>query len=271
MAITEFQRGICRLIAQNRVQQGDRYVAGGVALNTLLGTSRVSRDVDLFHDTREALAATWDADRKQLIAHNYGVDVRRERPTFVEAVVKRGEHEVVLEWVCDSAYRFFPLVEHPDFGLTLHPFDLATNKVLALVGRIEVRDWVDTIACSERLQHLGYLAWAACGKDPGYGPALLLAEGKRTARYSAAEVAELAFDGPVPDAGQLSMRWAEMLREASSIIDALPFQEIGKCVLSSRGGLFQGSGEDATRALTAREVVFHSGAIRGAMPSFVAG
>jgi hypothetical protein len=66
-----------------------------------------------------------------------------------------------------------------------------------------------------------------------------------------------------------ALRW--MLREASSIIDALPFQEIGKCVLSSQGGLFQGSGEDAARALSAGEVVFHSGSIRGAMPSFVAG
>jgi hypothetical protein len=32
------------------------------------------------------------------------------------------------------------LVEHPDFGLTLNPFDLATNKLLVLVGRLEVRD-----------------------------------------------------------------------------------------------------------------------------------
>jgi hypothetical protein len=78
MAITEFQRGICRLIAQCRVQQGESYVAGGVALNTLLGASRVSRDIDLFHDTREALAATWDADRKALEGNGYGIDVRRE-------------------------------------------------------------------------------------------------------------------------------------------------------------------------------------------------
>lgn len=254
MAITEFQRGICRLIAQNRVKQGDRYVA---------------RDIDLFHDTREALAATWDADRSVLLAHQYNVDVRRERPTFVEAVVTRGKDAVVLEWVCDSAYRFFPLVEHPDFGLALHPFDLATNKVLALVGRLEVRDWVDTIACSDRLQHLGYLAWAACGKDPGYGPSFLLAEARRTARYSASEVAALAFDEQAPDAAELSLRWATILGEASSLIDALPAREVGKCILSSDGGLFQGSAEDAADALRAGGLVFHAGTIRGAMPSFL--
>ncbi len=113
---------------------------------------------------------------------------------------------MILEWVCDSAYRFFPLVEHPDFGLTMHPFDLATNKVLALVGRLEVRDWIDTMACGNRLQPLGYLAWAATGKDPGYSPALLLAEARRSTRYSAAEIAALAFEGPPPDAAELSVQ-----------------------------------------------------------------
>jgi len=40
-------------------------------------------------------------------------------------------------------------------ALALHPFDLATNKVLALVGRLEVRDWVDVIECDRRLQPFG--------------------------------------------------------------------------------------------------------------------
>lgn len=266
MAITEFQRSICRIVADSRIEQGDSYVAGGVALNTLIGAARVSRDIDLFHDTREALAASWDADRNRLIAHDYEVEVRRERPTFVEAVVRRSAESVVLEWVCDSAYRFFPLQEHPDFGLTLHPFDLATNKVLALVGRVEVRDWVDTIACSERVQHLGYLAWAACGKDPGYGPSLLLERARRNTRYSAAEVAELAFEGTAPDASLLSQRWMEMLQEAPAIIDSLPVADVGKCAMSVQGGLFQGTADEAVRALANREIFFHAGAVRGVMP-----
>ena len=33
-----------------------------------------------------------------------------------------------------------PLVRHDELGLVLHPFDLATNKALALIGRLEVRD-----------------------------------------------------------------------------------------------------------------------------------
>jgi hypothetical protein len=128
----------------------------------------------------------------------------RERPSYVQAEVRRGEDAVVVEWARDSAYRFFPLVEHADFGLALHPFDLATNKVLALVGRLEPRDFVDTLTCDRQLQPLGYLAWAASGKDPGFGPAAILERAAR-AHYSRAELAGLDFVSGVPDAATLSL------------------------------------------------------------------
>ena len=47
------------------------------------------------------------------------------------------------------------LMEDSLMGLTLHPFDLATNKVLAMAGRVEVRDWIDVLNCDERLQPFG--------------------------------------------------------------------------------------------------------------------
>jgi len=196
MALTDFQRAVCRLLADQRVASGESYVAGGSALNEMLAASRVSRDLDLFHDTEEALEATWAADRRILQDHGFDLRVLRERPAFVEAEVGKDGDRVLVEWARDSAFRFFPLVQHPDVGLALHPFDLATNKVLALVGRLEVRDWVDLVQAGERIQPLGYLAWAACGKDPGFSPMGILDEAARTARYSADEVAALAFAGP---------------------------------------------------------------------------
>ena len=42
MALTEFQRAVCRLIADNRIASGESYVAGGVALNELIGHDRLS-------------------------------------------------------------------------------------------------------------------------------------------------------------------------------------------------------------------------------------
>lgn len=109
-------------------------MAGGAALNELIPGPRISRDIDLFHDTDEAVATSWDADRRLLERHNVRVSVVRERPSYVEAEVSAAGESVRVEWARDSAYRFFPLVRHDELGLVLHPFDLATNKVLALVG-----------------------------------------------------------------------------------------------------------------------------------------
>jgi hypothetical protein len=77
------------------------------------------------------------------------VRVSRERPGLVEAEVLRDDEIVIVQWARESAYRFFPLVRHDDLGLGLHPFDLATSKVLALVGRVEPRDCIDTLTCAE--------------------------------------------------------------------------------------------------------------------------
>jgi hypothetical protein len=53
------------------VDSGESYVAGGVALNVLTGATRISRDIDLFHYTAEAVSASWQADRKLLESHGY--------------------------------------------------------------------------------------------------------------------------------------------------------------------------------------------------------
>ena len=268
MALTEFQRSVCRLIARSRIASGESYVAGGAALNEVLASPRLSRDVDLFHDTDAALEASWKGDRRLLEDGGFTVRPIRERPSFIEAEIGHAGDSLLLQWVKDSAYRFFPLVEHADFGLTLHPFDLATNKVLALVGRLEVRDWIDTIACDELVQPLGFLAWAACGKDPGFNPALILEYAARS-HYSAAEVGALAFSGPGPDAAALSRRWHAMLATGRDIVGALPADESGKCVLAKDGTLFKGSGAGLDDALKNEGIRFHAGSIRGAFPRIV--
>lgn len=266
MALTEFQRDVCRRLGQNRIAAGEAYLAGGATLNELIAAPRISRDVDLFHDSEQAVAATWDTDRRVLEASGFSVTVLRERPAFVEARVTQGDASVLLQWVRDSAYRFFPLVEHEDLGVVLHPFDLATNKVLALVGRLEVRDWVDVIECDAAIQPLGYLMWAACGKDPGFSPAAILEHAGRSARYSAEEVLELSFDDAPPDPGELSKRWHHLLESAAKVIELLPAEEAGKCVLTRKGALYREGVSELLEALRRDEIVFHAGCIRGAFP-----
>jgi hypothetical protein len=268
MALTELQRAICQLIASNRIETGESYVAGGVALNEALGAPRVSRDIDLFHDTTAALDATWAADRALLEHQGFRVEVIREVRGFVQATVRGLGDSVKMEWVRDSAYRFFPLRHDPILGVTLHPFDLATNKILALVGRLEVRDWVDAIESHDRIQPLGYLAWAACGKDPGFSPAAILEFASRS-HYSAEEVSQLAFSGAAPSASDLARRWRAMIEAARRIVSELPSHQAGKAVLLTSGELCRDAPDQLVERLRAGEVGFHEGRIRGAIPSIL--
>jgi len=265
MALTPLQRRICRVLAEQRKRLGESYVAGGAALNELLGGARRSHDIDLFHDTEEALAATWERDRETLIGAGFTVQALRVMPLFVEANVSDNHDRELLQWAHDSAYRFFPLVEDETFGLVLHPFDLATNKVLALVGRRTIRDWVDAIHCHDAVQPLGYLAWAASGKDPGLSPPAIIEEAART-RYVQAEIDRLDFEGPPPRAADLSARWHKAIAEAREIVRTLPPDAVGTCVLDDHGLLQKASPESLARELSGERVAFHEGRIRGAFP-----
>lgn len=266
MALTALQRDVCRLLAADRRRLGESYIAGGVALGVALHTSRLSRDLDVFHDTEAAVARSWDRDRTTLEKSGYLVSTLRERPGYVEAIVARAGHQLVVEWARDSAFRFFPLVEDAELGLVLHPFDLATNKVLALVGRLEPRDWIDVIACHERLQPLGYLAWAACGKDPGFTPSGILEQARRSSRYSDAEISSLSFEGPAPDAADLARRWQGALEGAERIIATLPAEHLGAAVFTSSGELFAGSVSGPEQTLSGGGLEFHQGRIGGVWP-----
>ena len=269
MALTDFQRTVCRLLADHRKREGVSYIAGALALNLLLELPRVSRDIDIFHDAEEAVHSSFDTDRQHLQANGFSITMLRELPGFVQVVVSKAGDEIRMEWTRDSAFRFFPLVEHEDLGLTMHPFDLATNKVLALVGRLEVRDWVDVINSHAKLQPLGYLMWAACGKDPGFSPGSLLAHARRTGRYSALEVAQLQFEGDPPDAAALASDWHAMLTQAGEIIDTLPAEQSGNCVLDDRRNLFAGNRTRLEHALDAAALRFHAGTLGGALPQVV--
>jgi hypothetical protein len=271
MALTPLQQHVCQLLAKRRIDEGEAYVAGGTALNAILGAPRVSRDIDRFHDSAEAVRVSSDQDRAQLVAHGLSVELVRDLRGFVEAIVRdRTGAAVVIEWVQESAFRFFPLVEHPTLGLTMHPLDLATNKALALVGRVEVRDWVDILTCHQRLTPLGCLAWAASGKDAGVGPGFLLEQAARTARYSAVDLATLEFDGPRPSPGELSSTWRHALDEARRIVDVLPPENVG-CVVLESGGPFKGDPDALVASLGAGRLTFHAGSVRGALPSVRAG
>ncbi len=269
MALNSLQLTVLRLLADRRKRSGEAYVAGGVALNYVLQAPRLSRDIDFFHDTDTALAESFRCDRETLQQAGLVVEVHRESRAFVEASVLEKESGLLIQWVRDSAYRFFPLIEDDLLGLTMHPLDLATNKMLALVGRLEPRDWVDAISCHTKLQRLGYLIWAACGKDEGYGPGMML-DGASRQRYTQMELDLLDFEGERPAASVLSRVFKEAVVEAKVILDALPEAEIGCCLLRQDGTPYSEAPDRLAADLSLGNVIrFHKGSIGGVWPVIV--
>lgn len=266
MPLTNFQRKVCRLLAENRRRNAQSYIVGGAAINELLPAHRLSRDVDIFHDTLSALETAWQIDSASLKKAGYSLLVLRELTGFIEAEVSLNNDSVLLQWARDSAFRFFPLMPHPDLGMTLHPFDLATNKILALIGRLEVRDWIDTLSCHQHVAPLGLLAWAACGKDEGWNPQLIVDEANRNARLSREEWAEIEWEGTPPDFVTQKMKWREAVASAYAIIEILPPEQAGKAVLLSSGDVFKGDAEELRNALINKQLQFHSGHIGGVWP-----
>ncbi len=101
---------------------------------------------------------SWEEDRKTLETYGCEVIPLRELEYFIEAEVAKDGNRMEIQWGTDSAYRFFPLQRDPDVGFILHPIDLAANKLAALVGRTEPRDWIDVITATKVLSLKSALA-----------------------------------------------------------------------------------------------------------------
>lgn len=224
MPLTEFQRNVLRLLAANRTPES--FVAGGTMINANPDSPRYSDDVDIFHDAAESVALAADADARVLAGAAFSVTWLVSRPEFQRALISRDGQELRLEWTQDSAYRFFPVQRDAEYGWRLHLADLATNKVLALAGRWEVRDFVDTLYLDRSFASLGLLAWAAAGKDPGLTPALIIEQANRFNRLRPEDF--LAALGPEDlNFVKMKARWRDCVAAAQELVAVLPPTETG--------------------------------------------
>lgn len=268
MALTALQEEILRLLARNRVENAESYVAGGLALNYKLSTPRLSRDIDIFHDSKIAMVRSWEMDGEVLAKNGFTVKPLRLLEYFIEAEVSKDGKRMEMQWGTDSAYRFFPLQPDPVVGFTLHPLDLAANKLLALVGRAEPRDWIDVIAAIKELQPLACLLSVACGKDPGFSPMSMLEYVARR-RYNQVEIDEKIIPRGTYDAAELCRFWHEEVERTRLALEMFPRAEVGKAVMMKDGKLFRGDSTLLEAALAAGDLVFHEGTIGGAWPRVV--
>jgi hypothetical protein len=258
--LTEFQRVLLAELAKE--QTDERYLAGGAALHFAPTSTRYSRDLDFFHDSVQRVASTFSADRARLEAAGYVLTVELSQPGFVRAIVTRAGEATRVDWAHDSAWRFMPLRRDPLGGLLLDPLDLAVNKVLALAGRDEPRDFVDILFVHARILPLGALCWAAVGKDPGFTPLSLLEMLKRRGRYRPEEFARLDLAEPF-NLVEAKSAWLAALDAAEAFVRSRPPDEIGCLYWSLGRAAFV---MPAPGVSDAGDVVPHFGAPGGVVP-----
>ena len=261
MPLTTFQRTLLAELAKSPA--AERYLAGGAALHFAPGSARFSDDLDFFHDTETQVAAAFAADREVLIAFGCSVDIILSQPGFVRALVKKSGDATRVDWAHDSAWRFLPLVHDALGGWMLAPVDLAINKVLALAGRDEARDFVDILYVHDNVLPLAALSWAAVGKDPGFTPLSLLELLKRRGRYHDEDFARLDLAAPL-DLQQAKETWLAALRDADDFARERPREEAG-CLyhdISEERFVVPVTGVD----IAAQGIVPHFGASGGVVP-----
>lgn len=224
MPLTEFQKELAKLLANNRTP--DSHLAGVAALHFEPNSIRYSNDLDYFHDSAERVNQAFQVDQADLNDQGYDVKIELQQPGYIRALVQKKDGATKVEWANDSDWRFMPVQKHPDLGYVLHPVDLAINKVLALVGRNEPRDFLDVLHVHKTVLSLGALCWAAAGKDPGFTPHSLLELLKRRGKYQQADMDRLQLSKPV-DLTQLKTEWLLALEEAEDFINSRPTSEVG--------------------------------------------
>jgi hypothetical protein len=259
MPLTPFQSQTLRLLAAGRSPES--FLAGGTVLNAGADSPRYSKDLDIFHDVEASVAASAETDAATLRAAGYEVAWLLRQPMFQRAQVVRDGSRLLIEWVFDSAFRFFPVERDDLAGWRLNLYDAATNKLLALMGRSEPRDYLDVLFFHQRHLSLGALCWASSGKDPGVNPFMILEECQRTTRFRPEQFRELHLAAPL-DLPGWRQAWIEASREAQSLLQRLPAEEAGCLYLDAAGKPV--SPDPASAGFPALRR--HFGSVRGAWP-----
>ncbi len=262
MPLSPLQIDVLKLIAANRSEAS--HFAGGVVLNAPPDAPRFSHDFDIFHEAEIEVARASTADVALIRNAGYTVEEKvgdwSNPSSFRKARIVHEGAELEIDWAVDAAFRFFPIEPDPLLGWRLHLFDMATNKALALSARSVTRDYVDIVEL-DKSYPLEAIIWAACGKDEGFSPMLLLEMMRRFARINPRQLETIQarkFD-PI----ELKKAWIAMSDRAEAeitrIADTMPEIPIGVAFMDAAGKLGW-IGHDTTLRV-------HRPSIRGCWPT----
>jgi Nucleotidyl transferase AbiEii toxin, Type IV TA system len=144
----------------------DFALAGGGALIVRGDIQRQTRDLDFFGLTADAVDRLLPAVDRALGAAGLVVHHIQESPGFARLIVESGADRTELDLGTDA--RLFPAKPGSPAPL-LSSEELAVDKVLAVFGRAEARDFADLMAVEPRYG-LDRLCHLAAEKDRGFLP-----------------------------------------------------------------------------------------------------
>jgi hypothetical protein len=141
-------------------------LAGGGALIVRGDVDRQTRDLDFFGP--DAAGVDRLVPFVEHALQEAGMNVRRVREGKGFFRLEVREHDEVTEVDLGADARLLP-VERGELGPILAGEELAVDKILAVFGRAEARDFVDLSAVADRYG-LPYLCQRALDKDLGFDP-----------------------------------------------------------------------------------------------------
>ena len=170
MALTPLQERLAALVV--RLPEAAGFVlAGGAALAAHGLLDRATRDLDYFGapDAAGAVHRLADAFERAVVAEGFDVSRDRQSSSFIRLRVASEGEECEVDLGID--YRALDPVS-TRYGPALELRELGANKVLAIFGRAEPRDFMDLAELTKHFP-LAELIGLAADKDPGLDLAVL--------------------------------------------------------------------------------------------------
>ena len=161
--LTELQERTWRILAA--VPEADGFaLAGGSALILTGVVQRGSNDLDVFGTYPGSAIPFAEAAQRGLTSEGLNPTVERWGEGFVRMRVTDGADTTWVDIAIDV--RRHPTVADPT-GPVLNIRELAADKMLALVGRVAPRDYIDVCAITQRHHISDVIDWAS-DKDTGF-------------------------------------------------------------------------------------------------------
>lgn len=187
----------------------DFALAGGAALIVHGTIDRRTRDLDFFGLEPDAVDRLAPAVVQAIEADGLSVQRVLDNPGFVRFVVSGLDDRTEVDLGSDA--RLFPAEQGPGFRL-LTTEELGVDKVLAVFGRAEARDFIDLMAVEDEIG-LSRLLVLATEKDRGFDPMVFF---EMTARFARLRRDEFPLDNQGYERlAQRVVLWRARARELS--------------------------------------------------------